>query len=139
LNKEQAISTRRLHGFVILSVCAALAACSANADHIKLTAADAGSTVNMRVGETLEISLEGNPTTGYTWELSPDQQDLLVQDGQTQFKADTTLLGSGGLVTLQFKPLGQGTAELKLIYHRTFEPPQASPLRTFTIKVVVGK
>jgi predicted secreted protein len=132
------MSMRQLQALLIPSVCAVLAACSANADHTALTAADAGSTVNMNVGATLEISLQGNPTTGYTWELAPDGQELLVQDGEAQFKAESTLLGSGGLVTLRFKALRQGTADLKLIYHRTFEP-NVPPLRTFAVKVVIGQ
>ena len=129
---------RKLHALLIPSLCAMLAACSANAVHTALTATDAGSTVNMNVGATLEISLQGNPTTGYTWELAPDGQDLLVQEGEAQFRADSSLLGSGGIVTLRFKALRQGTAELKLIYHRTFEP-NVSPLQTYAVKVVVTK
>ena len=123
---------------IVHCLCAALAGCSGNADHIRLTAAAAGSTVNVRLGATLEISLEGNPTTGYTWELAPDVQELFVPEGEAEFKPDSTLLGSGGLVTLRFKAVQEGAAELKLIYHRTFEP-NVPPLRTFAVHVVVGK
>jgi inhibitor of cysteine peptidase len=122
---------------IVLCLCAALAGCSGNADLIRLTASDAGSTVNMRLGATLEISLEGNPTTGYTWEPAPDAQELLVQQGEAQFRADSALLGSGGLVTLRFKAAQQGAAELRLIYHRTFES-NVPPIRTFAVHVVVG-
>ena len=123
---------------IVLCLCTALAGCSANAERTRLTAADAGSTVSMRVGETLEISLEGNPTTGYTWELAPDDQGLLVRQGEAEFKAESALLGSGGLVTLRFKALRPGTTELKLIYQRTFEP-NVPPLRTFAVHVLVVK
>ena len=36
------------------------------ASSTKLAAKDAGSTVKIRQGGTMEIALEGNPTTGYT-------------------------------------------------------------------------
>lgn len=104
----------------------------------KLTAKDAGSTVTLRVGDSLEIALEGNPTTGYTWEMAPGAGALLEQRGEWEFKPDSSALGSGGMVTLRFKSIQQGEARLKLIYHRTFEP-NAPPLRTFEIKLVVGK
>jgi inhibitor of cysteine peptidase len=84
----------------------------------------------------LVIALEGNPTTGYTWETAPDSSDVVALQGEPQFKADTSALGSGGTMTLQFKAVKQGTAPLKLIYHRTFEPGVA-PLQSFDVTVVV--
>jgi inhibitor of cysteine peptidase len=104
----------------------------------KLIAGDAGSTVHLRQGDALEISLDGNPTTGYTWEVAPDAGALLVQQGNPEFKADSSALGSGGIMTLRFKADHQGTTDLKLIYHRTFEP-NVPPLRTFEVKVIVDK
>jgi len=104
----------------------------------RLTAKDAGSTVTLRVGDSLEIALEGNPTTGYTWEIAPGAGALMEQWGEREFKPYSSALGSGGMFTLRFKAIQQGEAQLKLIYHRTFEP-DVPPLQTFEIKLVVGK
>jgi inhibitor of cysteine peptidase len=80
--------------------------------------------------------LEGNPTTGYTWELAPGSGELVVLQGEPEFKADSSALGSGGVITLRFKAVKQGTGPLKLIYHRSFEPNTA-PLETFAATLVV--
>ncbi len=120
--------------FIVIAV---LAACeAAGSGPAKLTAKDAGTTVHVKQGETLEIALEGNPTTGYTWEVAPGSGDVVALQGEPQFKADTSALGSGGVMTLQFKAVKQGTAPLKLIYHRTFEAGVA-PLQSFEVTIVV--
>ena len=133
------MATHSIHLLAFLSVCAALTSCALPAANVtKLTAKDAGSTVNIRVGNTLEIALEGNPTTGYTWEIAPESGALLSQQGEAEFKSASTALGSGGIVTLRFKAIQQGTMKLKLIYHRTFEPGVA-PLQSYEIGLVVEK
>jgi inhibitor of cysteine peptidase len=122
---------------ILLVVIAVLGACgSLGADPVKLTAQDAGTTLHLKPGETFQIALEGNPTTGYTWEVAPGSGDQVALQGEPEFKADSNALGSGGMMTLQFKAVQQGTAPLKLIYHRTFEPGVA-PLQTFEVTVVV--
>ena len=122
---------------IMFMTIAALAACGAGgADPVKLTAKDAGTTVHLKQGDTLEIALEGNPTTGYTWEVAPGSADLVALQGEPQFKADSSALGSGGIMTLQFKAVKQGSAPLSLIYHRTFETGVA-PLQSFEITIVV--
>lgn len=123
---------------IVFTTIAMLAACGAvsGSDPVSLSAKDAGMTVHLKPGDTLEIALQGNPTTGYTWEVAPGSGDLLGQVGEPKFKADTSALGSGGIMTLQFKAVKQGTGPLRLIYHRTFEPGVA-PLESFEVTIVV--
>ena len=103
---------------------------------IKLTSADAGRTVAVNRGDTLEVTLAGNPTTGYQWELASDSAGHLKQIGQPEFKADSSLLGAGGAVTLRFEAAQSGDAALKLIYHRSFEK-DVPPLETFAVTVAI--
>ena len=105
---------------------------------MNLSAQDAGSTIRLKVGQILDITLEGNPTTGYSWEVAPVSENLLAQQGEWEFTPDSNALGSGGTVTLRFKAVQSGNAELKLIYHRTFEPEE-QPIQTFRINLVVGE
>jgi predicted secreted protein len=37
---------------------------------MKLSENDSGKTVEILVGDELEVELPGNPTTGYVWEVS---------------------------------------------------------------------
>ncbi|MDI6773593.1 MAG: protease inhibitor I42 family protein [bacterium] len=104
----------------------------------ELTARDAGSTVTLRVGDSLHVALEGNPTTGYTWGIAAGAGSLLKQEGEPEFEPFSRAIGSSGVFTLRFKAIRHGEVQLKLIYHRTFEP-NVPPLRTFEVRLVVRK
>ncbi|MDQ1336481.1 MAG: inhibitor of cysteine peptidase, partial [Thermodesulfobacteriota bacterium] len=53
---------------------------------VKLTDEDLGRTVELGIGETLEVVLSGNPTTGYVWDVASLDRDILKQVGETEFK-----------------------------------------------------
>ena len=105
---------------------------------VRLTQADSGSTITLHSDETLEIVLQGNPTTGYTWEVKSGSEALLKQKGEPEFTPDSKAMGSEGRMTFRFDVVAVGKAHLVLIYHRTFEP-QVPPLRSFGIRVVVAE
>ena len=124
---------------VLLMVATALVAASGHRGMtVRLEQADSGSTITLHPGETLEIVLPGNPTTGYTWEVKPGSEALLKQKGGPEFTPDSKALGSEGRWTIRFDVVAVGKAHLVLIYHRTFEP-QVPPLRSFGIRVVVAE
>ncbi len=118
----------------------ALAACAlpGSSSTKTLTAKDAGATIHVKQGDLVDVTLEGNPTTGYTWEALPGSESILQQQGEPQFKPSSSALGSGGEMTLQFKAVEAGTADLKLVYHRSFEP-NVPPLQSFEATIVVGQ
>jgi inhibitor of cysteine peptidase len=135
--ENNAMSIRKAPLRISLIVCATLAACAVpGSDLMKLTAKDAGSIVHVKQGDTVEISLECNPTTGYTWEVAPGGNEVLEPWGEAEFKPETSALGSGGIMTLRFKAAQAGASDLKLVYHRTFEP-DVTPIQTFQVTVVV--
>lgn len=72
--------------------------------------------VTMGNGETLQVKLPGNPTTGYMWTLMGDgAQGVLEQQGEPAFEAESDLMGAPGTVTLTFKAVGTGTVPLMLV------------------------
>lgn len=103
---------------------------------VKLTETDAGSTVEMNVGDMLQVTLEGNPTTGYDWEMASGDAAVLEQLGASTYKADSDLMGAGGQVTLRFKAVAAGQTTLQLVYHRPWETDEP-PAETFEVTVVV--
>ncbi len=103
---------------------------------MKLSMKNAGSTIHLHMGDLLEISLEGNPSTGYQWETVPMQTTLLKQQENWEFKPSGRSPGAGGILTLRFKAVQLGQADFKLIYHRPFEPEEP-PAKKFEIKLVV--
>jgi inhibitor of cysteine peptidase len=105
---------------------------------LRLMLADSGSTATLHPGDTLEIVLPGNPTTGYTWEAKPGSEAVLKQKGEPTFMPNSKALGSEGRMTFRFDVVAAGKVPLVLIYHRTFEP-EVQPLRTFGIRVFVAE
>lgn len=131
------MTTKNVLPFAYLVICLTLGACGAQGvDPVTITQKDAGTTIRVKQGSLINVTLEGNPTTGYTWEAAPGAGAGLEPQGEPAFKADSSALGSGGMMTLQFKAAQTGTIDLKLIYHRTFEP-NVAPLRTFEVTIVV--
>ncbi|HXQ38595.1 MAG TPA: protease inhibitor I42 family protein [Anaerolineales bacterium] len=102
----------------------------------QLTEADAGSSLELQVGETLGVTLPGNPTTGFQWEVDSVDSAILRQVGELEFEPSGNAVGSGGTVTLRFAAVGAGQTELKLIHRRPFEE-NVAPTQTFEVSVTV--
>lgn len=103
---------------------------------VRVGAADSGATLRLRTADRLEVMLEGNPTTGYTWEVTACDTTVLKPVGEGQFVADGSAPGSAGKVVTGFEAVGQGQTVLEMIYQRTFEKG-VPPLRTFELSVRV--
>jgi inhibitor of cysteine peptidase len=132
--------SRRIHlSFSLFIAVIVIIACSTtHALTMRLTQADAGSTVTLHRGDILEIALAGNPTTGYSWEVEGGAEAVLRQKGTPEFKRESALLGAGGMMIFRFECIAVGDVTLSLIYRRSFEPGVA-PLKTFAIKVKAVK
>lgn len=103
---------------------------------LDLTEQDNGRSVSIAIGQTVSITLAGNPTTGYTWELADIDRAVLAPDPEPAFKADSSLTGAGGKFTFGFLALKTGSSAAKLSYRRLWEkdiPPLRSVELTFTV------
>ena len=99
-----------------------------------------GKTITLKVGDPFDISLPGNASTGYSWQVIEGLGGVVEQLGKPDFhsnSSDPNLVGAGGTVTNHFKAAGPGTAQLKLIYHRSWEKDKP-PAKTFQVTVVVS-
>ena len=103
-----------------------------------LNATDNNTTINVTAGEFLVVTLEGNPTTGYTWEVTePLDEQVLRQVGEIAFVPESDLIGAGGVQIATFEAVGAGEATIKLVYHRPWET-EVEPVDTFTVNVTVA-
>jgi inhibitor of cysteine peptidase len=107
----------------------------ATSRRITLHASDNGTDVALKRGQDLVISLEGNPTTGYTWEAVAYDEGVLRQVGQPAFTPESDAVGAPGRQILRFEAGGAGQTTLQLVYHRPWE--DADPEREFSVEVVV--
>jgi inhibitor of cysteine peptidase len=102
---------------------------------------DAGSQVELEGGQILVVTLESNPTTGYRWEQAENQESILEQMGEAEFKPSDTgeppLVGAGGWEIFRFKAISAGQMTLQLVYHRSWEEG-VEPINTFSIEVIVN-
>lgn len=131
------MSTTRSRFAVAAALAAAtitLAACGSAP--IELGDTDDDSAVDLTVGQSVEITLETNPTTGYEWAVDGDVPTTLVQDGPPAYVSETSALGAGGTEKWVFSGRAPGTETLRLKYWRSFEPT-VTPIRTFEIDVTV--
>jgi len=100
-----------------------------------LTEADAGRAVELRAGDRLSISLEGNPTTGYSWELATVDARVLTPVGQPGYQASSAAIGSGGVFAFEFEAVAAGQTDLRLVYRRPWEKRRSA--QTFRVNVTV--
>jgi predicted secreted protein len=116
-----------------------LTACAETPPAIDLDAANNGVTLETTTGVTINLTLDSNVTTGYSWNLvtTPDTQILKVlsSDYVSPSSNGTPLVGAGGKQVWKFQTTGRGTASLKLAYFRPFDPTQVA--KEFSATIVV--
>lgn len=128
-------------GLVVVALVAAgaLAAVALSDDDTatpqSFTAADSGASITLAPGESFTVSLTGNPTTGYSWEVA-ELDAAVLETGEPVYEVGSDLMGAGGTYTWTFTAVAAGEAQLELVYHRAWE--QAEPLETFTLEVTVS-
>ena len=91
----------------------------------------------MKPGDTLEIVLDANPTTGYQWKAMPWDTKVIEQVDKPVYKSRSEAIGSGGELTFYFKALSTGQTPLKFIYFRDFEK-DVPPIKSFKVTIVVS-
>lgn len=119
---------------MIIAFMFSAAACSSN--NVEIGAEANGTTIDLETGQKLVISLESNPTTGFDWEVSEIDDAVITKSGDSEFTAESDLIGAGGMRTFTFKAAGTGTCTLKLIYHRAWETGIA-PEQEFSVTINV--
>ncbi len=133
--REMAASMSILVALLAVVVVAGASGCAAESV-LALEAEDNGREITLQKGQTLTIKLEGNPTTGYSWEVVESEGAILQQVGEPEFEAESDLLGAPGTQTLRFEAVETGQMEFKLVYQRPWET-DVEPLETFTVHVTV--
>jgi inhibitor of cysteine peptidase len=104
-----------------------------------LTKADSGSTLEVTVGTTIEVQLQGNPTTGYGWRTAKLDGDAVKQMGKPKYQVRPHrpgMVGVGGTYTFRFEAVKAGTTALELHYLRPWEKDKP-PAESFAFKVRV--
>jgi inhibitor of cysteine peptidase len=94
--------------------------------------------VSLKVGAVLEVRLEANHTTGYSWVFAPAVNPVLMRQGRTVYQEHAAggMVGAGGVEIWRFKAMKAGKQGLQFEYRRPWEkgsPP--AKVVTFTVTV----
>ena len=133
------MADKLMRTFVILSFFLGLAlfsGCGTHGTHV--TDANNGQQITIQSDQIVTVTLESNPTTGYSWQVMEIDNAILIQDGDPEYKQESGtkgLVGAGGTETFRFKAVGTGETTLGLGYMRSWE--SVAPIQTFAIQVIV--
>lgn len=91
-----------------------------------------------RGSKEFNISLKGNPTTGYTWSYLLSEAGIIEEVSNTYLAAknDKDIVGVGGVYNFIFKPLKKGEVELTFNYTRSWEE---KPIQSVIYKIMVDE
>jgi inhibitor of cysteine peptidase len=81
---------------------------------------DNGRTVDIRLGESVQINLPENATTGYRWAIDHYDEEF-IEAIATEPHYTANAIGSGGEVAFIFQGKKIGTGEIVLKYWRHWE------------------
>ena len=90
--------------------------------------------LNAVVGDIANLSLDSNPTTGYSWMIKSLPNSLILVDS-SYTAHETGLIGSGGVHTYTFLGQRPGNTTLELIYGQPWNELSWNQKR---VPVVVG-
>ena len=96
-----------------------------------------GRTLEAALGQTVEICLAENPTTGFRWRLAQADEPVgsLVRDA---FEPGRRAPGQPGIHRWQFKVVAEGSGPVRFVYRRSWEE-DAAAARIFTVTLRVKK
>jgi inhibitor of cysteine peptidase len=98
--------------------------------------AESGTTVDAAVGDTIVVSLDANPTTGYTWEFTAGDTFAIAGSKYVADPSSEGAVGAGGTQIVTLKVTKAGTSDLTGMYRQQWNSPSpdAKPDLSMTVK-----
>lgn len=128
----------RIRSLCLVLLLACGVAAPALAAVIRLGERANGTTVRVRVGDTLVIRLSANASTGYAWRFTSTGAPMLRVVSSRYVPAKSTLVGAPGTFIARVVVRTVGRRTLALAYRRQTRPPTKAA-RLFRVKVVARR
>jgi len=125
---------------LVVCAMALVGPATAVAKTIEVTAADSGKDIKAAVGDTIHVTLKGNPTTGYSWSVAKAAGDS-VKVGKLEYAqrpAPAGMAGVGGQYSLTMTVVKAGGFSIALEYQRPWMKGKQAPASTFAVNVNGG-
>ena len=101
---------------------------------------DSGKTLELRVGDSVKLVLDTNPTTGFSWTKIDKVDSSILKLEKNEYKQNANpgrMVGVGGKTTIVYRAVKAGTAKIDLTYMQPWEPDsQYNTDYTVTVKVL---
>ena len=97
--------------------------------------AQTGTTVDAAVGDTIVVTLEGNATTGYTWEFTAGDTFEIVSSKYVTDPSPSNMAGTGGTQLVTLKVTKAGTSDLTGMYQQQWNSPSPNAQPDFSMTV----
>ena len=78
-------------------------------------------------GQVVLLSVEANPTTGYSWQAAQEGEHFDIRTHYTAAPQSQPIAGAGGQQYFILTPKAPGEAELTFTYSRPWEPNETDP------------
>jgi inhibitor of cysteine peptidase len=92
--------------------------------------------VTVKAGETFELVLPSNPSTGYRWNIIPELDENIVQFVEQSYISEQPIIpGSAGVDVWMFRAVGAGDTTVVLGYYPPSNPNDPQEVVTFSIQV----
>jgi inhibitor of cysteine peptidase len=101
---------------------------------LQITKSQSGSELQVVAGETFEVRLPENPTTGYRWQGHDPLCGPALEFLGDSFDRSGETPGAGGTHTWRFRAVETGATELSWEYQRAWEKKSVDTFRV-TIQV----
>ncbi len=94
--------------------------------------------ITAKSGENFSITMESNPTTGYSWSIEEPLPEILqkVSNEYKPYNTSGNIVGSGGHEIWTFKAIAKGNTALTFQYSRPWEK-DVPPIKKETYKINV--
>jgi len=101
---------------------------------INLGLEDNGKTLDVSVGAVVTIKLPENPSTGYEWQCTVDENVVEVME-DSFIPATRNVIGAGGTRILKLNVIGSGEGKIIMDYMRAWE--KNPPIERFSVTLRV--
>jgi len=123
-----------IHVLAVLAVLVVMVAGCSTSRSLGLE--DDGTRVALRSGDEIEITLAGNATTGFSWELVEFDPAVITPLGEPVYEeSGPDVAGGGGEWTWTLVAQESGECEVQFVYHRTWEDEPPEETFSFTASV----
>lgn len=96
---------------------------------------DNGKSINLRLGDSVRVSLPENPSTGYGWKFASVVEPAVRLQSTEYLAGDGTGFGGGGIRNFIFQASEPGHAEIRLELKRPWD--SGEPKDSFIVNIRV--